>query len=1026
VGIPVSSNFLAAQEADVNQPVAEVSLIIGDYCHSAAYLATAISSGDFSADFPALGATDGDHTELNMGPAATSENGIGRSSWKSSAIPGSGGSAILTIDFHATRTINRIKLYHVNGHGIKSYSIQYWDGAAWQYIAATSDVVTGIGGYGDGGYGDLPYGGATVSAVSITTTKKLDVINFPDVTTTQIRLNALDTEVALEPAQVVAIEAYRVIDISDRVKSVSISRSRDYKLNNNLATEATVACDNLDRYFSTAYFPTAAEAASGFVNPELRPGLGLVIKHGFAFGGTSEVVTTFTGTLDSLSIQPTAREASLVARDGMKALIDQVVNTKLKLAQDIGTNVQYLLNLAGISTYESIVDLTSIPIDYFFAESASILTIIQNLVQASGDATFFFDENGIASFFMFMNNAIPQQRVFTSKANWEAGAVQVNTDTVSSPGALGRAWYLISDFSGGTYTPAPPAPSWTVAGQTGNATIGVVSSHLESTGSFVIPSAPAKIAIQTPWPLLSPFHTGTISLKGTLGAPNLGSLNLLLWESLGSTAPTGYGLYAVSGSIYFARWTGTDLWAGGVPTMLISLGAIPVGEHTWAVSHDSGANFTVYLDGASLGTVNDATYFGYSSLQKITFLGIADGAGESYSFSITDIYYSTSPILPLTSVTTAIATWEPAPIDQGALITDEGLFVYSEVLGGSAINAYYTATSDDNITYGAWFQVLPYGSSKEGGGSSAPYQIRSTPRRWLKVRATPDPNKHVYELTGQTYIYDITVNWTTGAGRTKYSATPSMFIRYDTTGLELSHQSADNLGGDTAILNEVKVASSPIILTGTSADTAWQGTTNTPPEAIAVANPLSVSVGTLVFNCVVNGGMDTSLMSGASPAAAVVTFAGGAAGSWVFSTINPTLPVLTLTITSPGTITDLRVVGKKFSATETPYIATVTDAQSKGLYGKRSLFIQNDYIINSGIAGIIANRLVSNFKTPILYIPNHAIRPAWSLQLGDRVNVVDDNTGINGDFYVAGLGHTMAASLDSAQAGTDAVFIKIV
>ena len=186
-----------------------------------------------------------------------------------------------------------------------------------------------------------------------------------------------------------------------------------------------------------------------------------------------------------------------------------------------------------------------------------------------------------------------------------------------------------------------------------------------------------------------------------------------------------------------------------------------------------------------------------------------------------------------------------------------------------------------------------------------------------------------------------------------------------------------------------------------------------------------MSTGTLVIPCEVNGGMDISLMSGANPAAAVVVFAGGAAGSWTISQIHPTLPVLTIVITAPGTITDLRLVGKKFTAAITPYTATVKDAASKGLYGTRSLAIQNDYIINPGIAAIIANRLVSNYKTPVVYIPDLTLRPTWSLQLGDRVNIVDDNSGLNADFYVVGLNHAVAGGQDSADARTGAVFIRI-
>ena len=68
--IPVSTKFKNAQNADSNLPVSKVELLLGNYANAAAYGTTAASSGDFSADYPASGAIDGDRTEINCGPAS--------------------------------------------------------------------------------------------------------------------------------------------------------------------------------------------------------------------------------------------------------------------------------------------------------------------------------------------------------------------------------------------------------------------------------------------------------------------------------------------------------------------------------------------------------------------------------------------------------------------------------------------------------------------------------------------------------------------------------------------------------------------------------------------------------------------------------------------------------------------------------------------------------------------------------------------------------------------------------------------
>src|SRR6185312_5711844 len=138
----VSAAFKAAQKAEVNLPFSQVYLVLGNYANSAAYGAVASSSGyDASGNFPAAGAIDGDRTEINVGAASGADNGVGKSSWKSAAIPSTGGLAWLQIDLGVIRTFNRLKVYHRNGHGISSYYVEASvDGTAWDIIAATSDI----------------------------------------------------------------------------------------------------------------------------------------------------------------------------------------------------------------------------------------------------------------------------------------------------------------------------------------------------------------------------------------------------------------------------------------------------------------------------------------------------------------------------------------------------------------------------------------------------------------------------------------------------------------------------------------------------------------------------------------------------------------------------------------------------------------------------------------------------------------------------------------------------------------------
>jgi len=70
-------------------------------------------------------------------------------------------------------------------------------------------------------------------------------------------------------------------DISSRVTSAKINRSRDYKLQNPLAASFQINLDNTDKFFSPSYSPTTSEVSSGFVNSELKPNVGVIIRASF-------------------------------------------------------------------------------------------------------------------------------------------------------------------------------------------------------------------------------------------------------------------------------------------------------------------------------------------------------------------------------------------------------------------------------------------------------------------------------------------------------------------------------------------------------------------------------------------------------------------------------------------------------------------------------------------------------------------------------------------------------------------------
>ena len=1333
--LTVSSRFRAAEQADVNQIASKIYLVLGNYASASAYGATASASSTDSSDYPAAGAIDGDRTELNVGPASGADNDVGLSSWRSATAP-SVTPQTLTIDMGASRTINRLKLYHLASHGLKSFKLESSpDNVTYTLIAKTTD---------QGG--------------TIATTSQLDTVDFSDVTCRYVKLTVADTVVAADKANVVELEIYRRVEISDRVTGAAVDRSLDYKLTNPLASSFQIDCDNADRFFSFSHTPTAAEASAGFVNSELKPGIGIIIEYGFAYGGGSpDLVTVFSGNVDRISINPADRSARIEGRDAMKFLINQVISSKLKTSQDIKACIQYALNLANISTWETALDTTTLTVDYFFISNQSVMTVIRDLVQASADAQFYFDESGIATFKYYVNST-PQSHTDSSQSDFAAGTVKTNVDTDSQPGQIGRKWFLIDDFAdnnfnsnpvwtnrtvaqtdtddsesdweagsvltnidttsvagdirrkwfliddfsdgdytsnpawnvfNGNYSSFPPFPTnrWSVSGgqllytqgsstDVGRASIpfsggaygtweckvtfdtgGVASGYMEvffvansfwntsgprgqlssgycvrldksastfklqrddgttrtdiftigktyddaqhtlrmvrdpSTGSFdfywdgvkinagsINDSNPSPYttsvyfgfdtvasglaatmlfddiyfsyaaltpataytgsqavfesrtfdltsdvqslgtftaAATTPAGTSLSFFTATSadgiswdpyvavtngglilstarryfkykvlmvcpidrgSSNANVTTPSVQSVSFQYttvgWKVVSNglkfsplTSPPTIGIdtpflqitgtwrstftmtvgsasgekarmyvmttgYDVTAATYLsAYYVELDQAAGKIRICKITAGASRSTLLEVAKTITSGVTYSVRLTRTSAGVMElfwnevsqgTATDTSFSSSAAFAF-EVDPNSDQNGNTVVDDVHWS--PAVDGTgSISTSQALFESAVVDMGASITNLGIFQATYALGTGTAIAFYTATSADGVSWDAYVAVT--------NGAA----ITSAVKRYLKwkavlvcpIDAVVDGGSASNANVTTPYVFDVTINWFTGTGSPKYPTSVSYVFRSSDLLLDISQEYTDNLGGDSSIINDVDVQAQPLILSGTTADTQWQGTVQTPPVPISGTAPLNVTNGqVLTYRLVIPSGMDTSFMSGASPAAAVVTFGGGASGTWAFTRIHPTRPTLQITITAGGTITDLRVVGKAFTSSNTQSVQRSSDTGSIKLYGDRALSISNPYIVNASIAASIASKLITNYKNPTSYVPGALVRPTFSAQLGDRVTIVDDNTDLDADYVIAGLNHQVSAGVSDAKATTELLLLKV-
>ena len=446
---------------------------------------------------------------------------------------------------------------------------------------------------------------------------------------------------------------------------------------------------------------------------------------------------------------------------------------------------------------------------------------------------------------------------------------------------------------------------------------------------------------------------------------------------------------------------------------VISVARAGASTDVYRVTRDDAGLFTLYINGSSVGTgvsnpANLISSTGYFCE------GVAN-AGVATVQNWDSLYYSQEVLAPATAYSASTPTIESANIDQTADVQSEGIFEASTDAPAGSEVTFYTKTSADGVSY------------DPDVAAQVNAAIDSTTRRYIRWKAT-------LTYTGTTgfrdaraggIIYDATVNWSQGQGTPKVHTEVDFTLNEGANFDEVNEKVSGSIGGDTSIYNDIAVTSAPLLLTGADTDTVWQGVAGTPAAAVSAGNPLTLSSGDNDFYVVVPQGMDISQMAGATPAAAAVTF-GTAVGTVTFARIHPTKPVLRINIATPGTITDLRVIGKAFSSAQTPYQALAADAASIGLNSRKQLPITNNFIVSQNVAQLIANRQLLNFKDEVGYVDGLKLGPMYSMQTRDRLKLVEGRTlDLNHDYTVVGIEDYLAVSGDSVEAGTRGTLVAI-
>jgi len=313
----------------------------------------------------------------------------------------------------------------------------------------------------------------------------------------------------------------------------------------------------------------------------------------------------------------------------------------------------------------------------------------------------------------------------------------------------------------------------------------------------------------------------------------------------------------------------------------------------------------------------------------------------------------------------------------------EGLVEYlvfetAQDTGPSTSIDYFVRVSSDGTTWIPWRDVVPGTLMTKWNHFCQYIQI------WARLR-TSDP--------AQTpKIYSVTVHYHSRGGSAKTQGSAVMNFLYNGTLLGLNQVLTDEVGGANYIITKSIVKSKPTFKSAGSA-TAWIGTVNN--EAISASNPLAVPVGDTVFN------VDFGKVSHDIPQTVNITW-GTAAGSTSL-TSHPSKPVLTITATTPGTITALSISGYPFIQEGAVESITVAEQELIDLYGERQDILENDNIDNKDMADDISKSVIRRFKQPLTWLPDMTVRPTPNIQINDRIRTQELITGIDYDFLTVGI-----------------------
>jgi len=1036
--LSVSAAFKAEEAADGNRPRLRANLFFGNY----ALLQTAASSGAYSADFPAAGAVNGDRTEINIGAAANADNGIGQASFKSSGVPDTdpADSVWWSVTFSAAKYINSLKIYQRAGHGLTEYWVDAYFEGAWVPIAHR--VAGGSGyvgsttmpaGYGDEPYGDTPYGSPWPPYLEGEWPLTLAEIDLGfDIFAGGIRIRAVITEVSNDYMELVAVEAYRKVDVSERVLSCDIQKKRDFRFENTLAFTADVTFSNTDKFFSSGYTPTDDEREAGFTNEDFRSGVKIDVDFGFDLGNQVEYADGYTGYINTIVDDTQARTCDVTCRDYTQFLISRKDFSPAKFNVLIEDAVEYVLNRYNVSSYEMDVDSTYRPMVVFFTNGQYGLDAIRYLAKAATDGDFFFSESGRAT---FKNYASQNEFSINSYEKWLNYDTATNV-TLDTPQGCIRRNFIYDNFGEEKFD----SDKWQIVQEEGEGKIEIVDIGVAPATEYAmhVYNSSRKVANQAPETNTKKEMVGLLPLNAAtpinvwfdlwianlsngisnssdgiffqVGVNNGTVQNVSAYLTVPVMNRAGYYLIFQQGKTGLSQEGDSTLRiirvdAAGNKTVIGYLQnyGIPTSK-TRFLMQKNGTSWNIYANGVNIlsATETGTEITGLQYLQVVDFARTEYQAAASAESVSADLYFQN---LMYGYSTGATATYITQIIDRGPNYTDAGSVLAEVYATANGTADFYVRLSSDGTTWGSWLAISPP-ADLSGFGSYRYVQIK-------------------IEMGGSLFydvelpiISEVAVTW--AEANSKYPASANISLRGKMLDSRLNR--TNTLAGDNIIYNKFTVYSTMPVLEGSDTDELFNFFDDS--GYISSIKPKYITADT-DFEAIIADGMDTLYMDGSNPAAIFMTFkSGDSTAEFIYK--SPVRPKIRINVTSATLLTSLKLLGKKWQRDQ-KFTYQYTDTDSQKLYEEREFTYSSDFIQSQTHAQQIATKVVALYKEQKVFFEDITIRPTFSLQLNDRPTIYDAHEGLNEDFYIVAIKHHYSVD-DSGEADVHTVIspVKII